>query len=68
MKDDNYVTKMESLKGKWAQDEANYDRVDDFSHAETLQLLDEGRRSRFVMLIYHYLVFVVLSFHISSVF
>jgi hypothetical protein len=43
MKDDSYVTKLEKLRGKWKQQEEEYDREEDtFTHFEILQLLDEG--------------------------
>jgi hypothetical protein len=42
MKDDAYATKMEKLRGKWAEDDAHFDEETKFSRVDSIRLLEEA--------------------------
>jgi len=42
MKDDAYATKMEKLRDKWAEDDANFDAETKFSRVDSMRLLEEA--------------------------
>jgi hypothetical protein len=42
MKDDAYATKMEKLRGKWAEDDAHFEEETKFSRVDSIRLLEEA--------------------------